>query len=1107
MGTALLLLLVVGTAAAGDPPPEPPSPSAHQVVSDRLNGGIYSLAFSPDGTMLATSAGITGTRIWDVARRAELRTFDRASQLKSMAWSASPSQLAVTGLGTQLMDVFEARLNPFLDAEGSPDNDAELVATTGDPAFPWVTVGYAGVIRYDKDLKPQPPLPGSPEQKIVMPKGLAASKDGTVIATATHEALFVWTKAATWTPRRVKLPLALQALALTPDGKLALVAAGEHTSGRVFAVDTGTGATVREFTLPDYERRVDLPGCLAVSKDGTLLAAGSLHHLAVWDVATGALRWDVNTDRLTAQSQHMLGSSNGIINHVAFSPTEPLLATGDGAGNLLLVDSSSGRLRGELGVRLRAPHRLFFTRDERALITVEGESVARWSTVTGERVIAEDAVAAADATELSSGEILYARSPITNSLVMPWESSGPCPKPGSPSEQVGEPIYLDHLGGSQAPPLSLADRGLVLEGPGKSAAPAPVAAPRAKRLANPVCVERAFSLLALDARHGQGLVRMTDPDGLSVVKFAGQTQVALEGAADFLFSPAFSSDGRLVVASNLKAARVWDSSTGKVVGEYSLEINGLKMADSAALSSDGKRLVIHAKPIGHSALALFEVASKKQQWAVSFNFTLGAVAFRGSSYDLLVGALDGSIGLMKDGKLVTAALGAKSLVAGIATSASGRLAATVHADGGVRLWGVEPFVWRASLLDYRDGEWLAATPGGAFIGTPEAASRTGWAFESPLEWFGMGQFASYRRPDVLKERLTGKANDLEPPKRRPPTVQILGHGARPGAASVKVRFSSEGTVKSVTAFLEGRAVATREVGAAQGELVVEVPLVSGLNHLALTSVDDAGLVSNPAELEVPSLGGARPSLWIVSVGVSRYPKLAPRYALKAADKDAQSLAAAFADQAGPGRLYDEIHTKVLLNEEGTVAAIRTALDDLSALRAGDLAIVFLAGHGLKRGANGDMVFLTSAATPADRYTTGTVGWREISERLAKVKGRVLLLLDACHSGHLTQEELAPNGELVSALSRDQRSGVLVFAAAKGRQRSYETDAHGHFTQALLDALAKPDTDRNRNGALELSELVDAVTVAVDSAMMGRQTPWVARREQFGDYTLFSRGAP
>jgi hypothetical protein len=131
---------------------------------------------------------------------------------------------------------------------------------------------------------------------------------------------------------------------------------------------------------------------------------------------------------------------------------------------------------------------------------------------------------------------------------------------------------------------------------------------------------------------------------------------------------------------------------------------------------------------------------------------------------------------------------------------------------------------------------------------------------------------------------------------------------------------------------------------------------------------------------------------------------------------------------------------------------------------------------------------------------------------------------------VSQELVVPNGALARELAGRDRAGVVIFAASKGRQVSFESatarglvlDAasqelvspkleaaatsgraapHGYFTGAVLSSLASPSTDTDRDGRIELDELVAQVTLRVGKVSGGRQTPWVVRREPFGDFAL------
>ncbi len=89
-------------------------------------------------------------------------------------------------------------------------------------------------------------------------------------------------------------------------------------------------------------------------------------------------------------------------------------------------------------------------------------------------------------------------------------------------------------------------------------------------------------------------------------------------------------------------------------------------------------------------------------------------------------------------------------------------------------------------------------------------------------------------------------------------------------------------------------------------------------------------------------------------------------------------------------------------------------------------------------------------------------WREVVALLTKLSEksrRVIVLLDACHSG-----SAATNDELFRALN-SANAGVMVFASSKGSEVSLElaNEGHGAFTKALLEAMngqAAPEGEKS-----------------------------------------------
>jgi len=201
-------------------------------------------------------------------------------------------------------------------------------------------------------------------------------------------------------------------------------------------------------------------------------------------------------------------------------------------------------------------------------------------------------------------------------------------------------------------------------------------------------------------------------------------------------------------------------------------------------------------------------------------------------------------------------------------------------------------------------------------------------------------------------------------------------------------------------------------------------------------------------------------------------------------------------------MFDEVRVRSLVDDKPVgVADVRQALGELATVGPDDVAIVFFAGHGVVR-RDGEAAILTSGATASEAsLEQHSFGWKVLGPALAAAKGRVLLLLDTCHSGAIQQSLVASDGQLAGELLRDGRAGAIVFTAAKGRQVSVEHQGHGDFTRAILEALHDPDTDHDRDHVVSVAELIDEVTRRVADGSHGQQMPWVARRETFGDFPL------
>jgi hypothetical protein len=418
---------------------------------------------------------------------------------------------------------------------------------------------------------------------------------------------------------------------------------------------------------------------------------------------------------------------------------------------------------------------------------------------------------------------------------------------------------------------------------------------------------------------------------------------------------------------------------------------------------------------------------------------------------------------------------------------------------------------KASLIYSSDEEWIAITPDGFFASSPEGYNNVlyvGMGAEG-VEAFSSDSFAQdFRKPAVVRERLLGMGSTFKAYRSvtPPPHVQIVSPTAGQNLTSKTMRLTASvsalETVKAARVFVNGRAAAEAQVNAKKKTLEFEVPLYSGPNRIAVIAYDKHGFTSNPAYLDmvVKDDSAMLPALYVLSVGVSNYPNLPSAWQLDYAHTDAKAMVETLRRQKG--KMFRDIFDLTLQNAAATVPKIENGLSALSAADRDDVILILLAGHGIQS-KDGKFWFLASNAN-FDHPELGGLDWVIINSHLSSLKGRTILLLDACHSGGITTQSSVPNDQLAASLFSGETGGIMVFSASKGRQTSLESPDYGGgfglFTYALTQALGSKakEADTSGNGFVEFSELVSYVSKYVDKETKGDQTPWLSRKELFGD---------
>ena len=252
--------------------------------------------------------------------------------------------------------------------------------------------------------------------------------------------------------------------------------------------------------------------------------------------------------------------------------------------------------------------------------------------------------------------------------------------------------------------------------------------------------------------------------------------------------------------------------------------------------------------------------------------------------------------------------------------------------------------------------------------------------------------------------------------------------------------------------------------------------------------------------------GAR--LHVLTIGISDYGDQAKQLHLKFADKDAGDVANALVNTQGGefnkmGGLYAEILPIYLHDKTATKRAIFEAFASMQRNMAKDsagqdLAVVMFSGHGaiiddqfylLPYGVEaGTPAAIEASAIPASQFQAEV---KKLAEH-----GRVLVLLDACHSGAVAGDgsNLATDADKLRLLMSS--SNVTVLTSSRGDEFSQEDEAwkNGAFTKVLIAALGR-DADENHDGLISMSEMTAYLSAHLPTLTGDHQHPGIEQRFQ------------
>ena len=475
---------------------------------------------------------------------------------------------------------------------------------------------------------------------------------------------------------------------------------------------------------------------------------------------------------------------------------------------------------------------------------------------------------------------------------------------------------------------------------------------------------------------------------------------------------------------------------------------------------------------------------------------------------------------------------------------NGAIAIAAFGDGTIRWYRYADGVELLAFFPHSDRKrWVVWTPSGYYDASPGAEDLFGWhingATDKEADFFPASRFRDTRyRPDLIARILqTGdeaEALRLADAERGssekvvaiaqalPPTVRIT---APTGSVVVSettlllrytVRATADAPAESIRVMIDGRPVATFAAASSAKEqsLTISIPerdclvsIIASNRHAA--SVPDSVRVSWKGKAREPVARTAiamkarpdlgqqvKPRLFLLAVGVSDYAD--KKLELKFAAKDAKDFAQT--QLAQKDQVYSEVHLKLL--PDAILNDIKDGLQWLEEqVTAGDVGMIFLAGHGVNDQAN-SYYFLPKDADLAKLKRSG-LEFSTIKTTLSSLKGKALLFLDTCHSGNMTggKKSLWDMTKMVNELGSDER-GVVVFASSTGNQYSYEDERwnNGAFTKALVEGITGK-ADFMKKGRVTFTMLDLYVSERVKELTGEKQTPGTIKPALVADFLL------